>query len=66
MVFRLLDDLANFVQRRSSCSFLSLLLMKDNSLVTINAYHSRITAMIQAFQVYTLLPLSLSFLLTAR
>ena len=67
MVFRFLDDLANFVQRRSSSSFLSLLLMKDNSLVTINAYHSRIMAIIQAFQVYTLLPLSPSlFLLTAR
>ena len=62
MFFRLLEELASFVQQRSDFSFLRLLFAKDQALTKIEAYQARIGATIAAFQVYSIFLFALSVL----
>ncbi|KAF8811047.1 kinase-like protein [Phlegmacium glaucopus] len=53
-LYRLLEELESFVQQRSSFSFIRLLFAKDQSLVMIDSYQSRIATMIKAFEISAL------------
>lgn len=47
----LLKEIASFIQRQSSYSFIRLLLVKTDRLALINEFHQRLTFSVNAFQV---------------
>ena len=47
----LLKEIATFIQRQSSYSFIRLLLAKSDRLALINEFHQRLTFSVNAFQV---------------